>query len=250
MLGRGLVEPVDDFRATNPPTNPRAARRPGQALVEQKFDLRALIRTICRVARLSAQLRSPTPPTTRDEQNYSRALLKRMDAEVLLDAVCQATGVPEKFDGVPAGTRAIELWDSQVEHYFLRLFGRPVRQTACECERVVEPSVAQVLHLLNSRADRGQAAARGRPRGRAGAASEAATTRAGRRTVPDVLQPACRPTPSEQTAVEYLSRSQARQTSPTPRTRRGSGLDDAELAGVCVQPLCGAANARTSRMPR
>jgi hypothetical protein len=73
-----------------------------------------------------------------------------MDAEVLLDAVCQVTGVPEKFDGAPSGTRAIELWDSQVEHYFLRLFGRPVRQTACECERVVEPSVAQVLHLLNS----------------------------------------------------------------------------------------------------
>ena len=91
-----------------------------------------------------------------------------MDAEVLLDAVCQATGVPEKFDGAPAGTRAIELWDSQVEHYFLRLFGRPVRQTACECERVVEPSVAQVLHLLNSRADRRQAAARRGPRRRAG----------------------------------------------------------------------------------
>ncbi|MCI0358972.1 MAG: DUF1553 domain-containing protein, partial [Planctomycetaceae bacterium] len=92
----------------------------------------------------------PNETSARDEQNYSRALLKRLDAEVLLDAVSQVTGVSEKFDGAPLGTRAIQLWDSQVEHYFLRLFGRPVRETACECERVVEPSVAQVLHLLNS----------------------------------------------------------------------------------------------------
>jgi hypothetical protein len=64
--------------------------------------------------------------------------------------VCQVTGVPEKFDGVPAGSRAIQLWDSKVPHYFLRLFGRPGRVTACECERAGEASVGQVLHLLNS----------------------------------------------------------------------------------------------------
>ena len=64
--------------------------------------------------------------------------------------VCQTTGVPEKFAGMPAGTRAIQLWDSKAPHYFLKLFGRPVRDSACECERIREPSVAQVLHLLNS----------------------------------------------------------------------------------------------------
>ena len=69
---------------------------------------------------------------------------------MLLDAVSQVTGVEEKFAGVPAGYRAIELWDSDVKHYFLKLFGRPVRKTACECERVSEPSVSQVLHLMNS----------------------------------------------------------------------------------------------------
>jgi hypothetical protein len=58
--------------------------------------------------------------------------------------------VPEKFDGVPTGTRAVQLWDSQAQHYFLKLFGRPVRVTACECERNTEASIAQVLHLLNS----------------------------------------------------------------------------------------------------
>jgi hypothetical protein len=149
LLGRGLVEPVDDFRATNPPTNPQLLDALAQHLIEQKYDLRALMRTIC--ASRTYQHASQTNETNaRDEQNFSRALYKRMDAEVLLDAICQTTGIPDRFDGALAGTRAIELWDSQIEHHFLRLFGRPVRQSACECERVVEPSVAQVLHLLNS----------------------------------------------------------------------------------------------------
>src|SRR5262249_48180856 len=86
----------------------------------------------------------------RDEQNYSRALLKRVPAEVLLDMVSQTTGVPERFSNAPPGTRAVQLWDSKVSHYFLRTFGRPERVTACECERNAEPSVAQVLHLLNA----------------------------------------------------------------------------------------------------
>ena len=149
LLGRGLVEPVDDVRATNPPSNPELLDALSADLVKQKFDLRGLIRTIC-ASRVYQHSTRPNPTNERDEQNYSRALLRRLDAEVLLDAVCQTTGVPEKFSGAAAGTRAIELWDSQLEHDFLRLFGRPVRASACECERVVEPSVAQVLHLLNS----------------------------------------------------------------------------------------------------
>jgi hypothetical protein len=149
MLGRGLVEPVDDFRATNPPSNRELLDALATHLATSKFDLRELIRAIA-ASRTYQHSTKPNTTNNRDEQNYSRALLKRMDAEVLLDAVCQATGVPEKFEGVPAGSRAIQLWDSQVDHYFLRLFGRPTRQTVCECERVTEPSVAQVLHLLNS----------------------------------------------------------------------------------------------------
>jgi hypothetical protein len=149
LLGRGLVEPVDDFRATNPPSNPELLDALAGHLAKSKFDLRELIRAIT-ASRTYQHSTKPNATNNRDEQNYSRALLKSMDAEVLLDAVCQATGVPEKFEGVPAGSRAIQLWDSQVDHYFLRLFGRPTRQTVCECERVTEPSVAQVLHLLNS----------------------------------------------------------------------------------------------------
>ena len=75
---------------------------------------------------------------------------KQMEAEVLLDAISQVTGRPEKFEGVPAGSRAIELWDSSVPNYFLKVFGRPVRATACECERVSEPTISQVLHVINS----------------------------------------------------------------------------------------------------
>ncbi len=149
FMGRGLVEPVDDVRATNPPSNPELLDALAASLAEHKFDLRQMIRLITSSAAYQRSSQ-PIPGNERDEQNYSRAFFKRMDAEVLLDAVCQVTGVPEKFSGVPEGCRAIQLWDSKVDHYFLTLFGRPVRQTVCACERNAEASVAQVLHLLNS----------------------------------------------------------------------------------------------------
>jgi hypothetical protein len=149
FAGRGLVEPVDDVRATNPPTNPELLDALAKSFVESKYDVKQLIRTIT-ASRAYQRSSKPNATNERDEQNASRALFKRLDAEVLLDMVCQTSGVPEKFSGVPAGSRAIQLWDSQVRHYFLKLFGRPVRVSACECERVHEPGVAQVLHFLNS----------------------------------------------------------------------------------------------------
>ncbi|MBI3836892.1 MAG: DUF1553 domain-containing protein [Planctomycetia bacterium] len=148
FLGRGLVEPIDDVRATNPPSNPALLDALAQYLIDQKFDQRQLIRAIT-ASRVYQHASCVNDTNARDELNYSRALLKRMDAEVLLDAVCQVTGVGEKFQGVPAGYRAIQLWDSRASHYFLKLFGRPTRQSACECERNGEPSVGQVLHILN-----------------------------------------------------------------------------------------------------
>jgi len=149
FMGRGLVEPVDDFRLTNPPSNVALLDALADHLVASRFDQHQLIRLITASA---AYQRSATPNETNrnDEQAYSRFMFKRIDAEVLFDAVCQTTGIKEKFQGVPAGSRAIQLWDSAVPHYFLRLFGRPVRATACECERVGEPTVGQVLHVLNS----------------------------------------------------------------------------------------------------
>ncbi|HBI42954.1 MAG TPA: hypothetical protein DDY78_08865 [Planctomycetales bacterium] len=148
FLGRGLIEPVDDVRVTNPPSNPELLDALAHSVVENKFDVKALIRTITasRVYQLSSK---PNATNECDEQNYSRALFKRIEAEVLLDMVCQTTGVAERFDGMPAGMRAIQLWDSKTSHYFLKVFGRPMRASACECERRREPSSAQVLHLLN-----------------------------------------------------------------------------------------------------
>jgi hypothetical protein len=140
---------VDDVRATNPPSNPELLDALARHLVDVKFDFRRLIRTITasRVYQLSSH---PNETNAADEQNYSRALFRRLDAEVLLDMVSQVTGVEERFPGVPPGARALQLWDSKVSHYFLKLFGRPVRVSACECERGHEPSVSQVLHLMNA----------------------------------------------------------------------------------------------------
>jgi len=148
-MGRGIVEPVDDVRLTNPPTNPALLEALSNHFVESEFDFRQLVKTILMSATYQ---RSPevNPTNERDEQNYSRYLFKQLEAEVMLDAISQVTGRPEKFEGVPAGSRAIELWDSSVPNYFLKVFGRPVRATACECERVSEPTVSQVLHVLNS----------------------------------------------------------------------------------------------------
>ena len=149
FLGRGMVEPVDDFRLTNPPSNPKLLDALAYHLCQCQFDYRQFVRTIV-LSQTYQRSVVPTESNAADDQNYSRFPMKRLDAEVLLDAVCQTTGVPEEFSGAPAGTRAIQLWDSHLPHHFLELFGRPVRETACECERVTEPAVAQVLHVLNS----------------------------------------------------------------------------------------------------
>ena len=148
-MGRGLVEPVDDVRATNPPSNPELLDALAKYLVENKYDVRKLIALITssRVYQTSA---TPTATNEKDERNFSRAYFKRPDAEVLCDMISQALGVPEKFAGSPGVTRAVQLWDSKARSDFLKLFGRPNRATACECERTREPSVSQVLNLLNS----------------------------------------------------------------------------------------------------
>jgi hypothetical protein len=148
-FGRGLVEPLDDLRATNPATNEPLLDALAKHLRDSKYDLKAFTRTLLN-SRLY-QLGSRTNPSNAgDEQNFSHALPKALPAEVLLDAICQATGVPEKFNGWPEGYRAIQVWDNRMPSYFFQIFGRPVRATVCECERSNEPSIAQALHLMNS----------------------------------------------------------------------------------------------------
>jgi len=149
MTGRGLVEPVDDVRDTNPPTNPELLAALARHLVASNHDLRSLVRFIA--ASRTYQLSTAANATNADDaQNHSRALLRRVSAEVLLDMVSDAAGVEERFKGMPPGTRAVQLWDSKVDHYFLKAFGRPERTGSCECDRNAEPGVAQVLHLMNA----------------------------------------------------------------------------------------------------
>ncbi|VTS00833.1 Ig-like domain-containing protein OS=Singulisphaera acidiphila (strain ATCC BAA-1392 / DSM 18658 / VKM B-2454 / MOB10) GN=Sinac_3078 PE=4 SV=1: PSCyt2: PSD1 [Gemmata massiliana] len=149
MFGRGLVEPVDDVRATNPPSNPELLDALAKYLFENKFDVRKLIRFIA-ASRAYQTSAAPNATNEKDERNFSRSYFRRPEAEVLLDMIAQSLGVPEKFTGSPGVTRAAQLWDSKARSDFLKLFGRPNRVTACECERTREPSVSQVLNLLNS----------------------------------------------------------------------------------------------------
>ena len=148
-LGVGLVEGVDDMRLTNPPSNPALLDALAKDFVTHKFDLKQLMRTIMtsQVYGLSA---SPNSDNHTDKQNYARYFPRRLPAQALLDAVDTVTGTNEKFAGFPLGTRAIELPDEGVSSYFLDVFGRSKRETACECERSYAPNLAQSLHLMNS----------------------------------------------------------------------------------------------------
>jgi hypothetical protein len=148
-FGRGIVEPIDDQRVTNPATNEPLMDALEEHLKEVRYDLRAFTRTLLNSR--AYQLSAETNDSNRDDrQHFSHAMPKALPAEVLLDAICQTTGVPEKFEGWPLGMRSIQIWDNRMPSYFFRIFGRPVRATVCECERSNEPSISQALHLLNS----------------------------------------------------------------------------------------------------
>lgn len=149
FLNRGVVEPEDDMRVTNPATNPALLDALSEHFIQSGFDLKDLVRTICRskTYQLSAE---PNDYNAEDRQNFARYYPRRLSAEVLLDAVNSATNSTTAFDGLPAGTNAIELPDSNFGSYFLTVFGRPEGTSACECERSGDANLAQSLHLLNS----------------------------------------------------------------------------------------------------
>ena len=147
-FGRGLVDPIDDQRATNPATNEPLLDALATHLRESRYDLQALTRLMLNSR---AYQLGPAIDTNRDDrQHFSHVRPRALPAEVLLDAISQTTGVPEKFNGWPEGVRSIQVWDNRMPSYFFRIFGRPARATVCECERSNEPSISQALHLLNS----------------------------------------------------------------------------------------------------
>ncbi|HTK73989.1 MAG TPA: DUF1549 and DUF1553 domain-containing protein, partial [Gemmataceae bacterium] len=149
FFGHGLVDPEDDLRVTNPPSNPELLDALARSFVESKYDLKRLIRDICtsRTYQLSAV---PNGANAGDRQNHSRFLARRLDAEVLLDAIDAVTLSPSKFKTAPAGLRAVQLPDNLAESYFLSAFGRPDAASACECERNNGATLAQAVHMLNS----------------------------------------------------------------------------------------------------
>jgi Protein of unknown function (DUF1553)/Protein of unknown function (DUF1549) len=148
FFGRGLVTPVDDLRATNPASNNELFAAVTKDFVAQGYDVKRLMRTIMLSA---AYQRSAEPNETNagDDRFYSRFIVRRLPAEVILDAISQVTGVPEKFAGYPAGTRALQLPDTRVPSYFLDIFGRPERKATSAAERMQDPTLTQALHVIN-----------------------------------------------------------------------------------------------------
>ncbi len=147
-FGMGLVEPVDDLRSSNPPTNAALWKTLNQEFVGSGYNLRHVMKLI--LTSRAYQLASSTQPDNENDRRfYSHYYPKRMSAEVLLDAISQATGVPDAFAGYPLGVRAVQLPDPGIESHFLKLFGQSDRVTACACERNGEVTLPQLLHLQN-----------------------------------------------------------------------------------------------------
>lgn len=149
FFGRGIVEPVDDFRASNPSTNDELIEWLAKDFASNGYDLKHLMRTIMQshVYQLSS---APNEHNVADTKNFSRSYRRRLTAEVLLDAVCDVTGVKDSFSGLPKGARAVQTWNHKLDSDFMDAFGRPNASQECPCERDRKPSVVQALHLMNS----------------------------------------------------------------------------------------------------
>ncbi len=210
---RGLVEPEDDIRQANPPSNPELLDALARHFVESRYDLKAIIRTIAESH--AYQLSSvPNESNEVDRQNFSRFYPRRMNAEVLLDAVDQFLGTHTDFADMPSGTRAIALPDNSYNKgsYFLAVFGRPEGASVCECERVQTSSLAQSLFLMNGRDMKQKLSAKG---GRAEQLQQ--DKRPVEEKIADVyLLAYCRQPSGEelQSALDYLAKAQAKGKTP------------------------------------
>ena len=148
FFGKGIVHPVDDMRISNPPSNPELLDELGRRLASYRFDIKKLVRDIV-LSRTYQLSTAKNASNALDERNFARQSVRRMRAEVLLDSINRITEVEERYAGVPAGGRAIEIPDGVTRNYFLTTFGRASRRTACACEVKTNPTLSQALHLLN-----------------------------------------------------------------------------------------------------
>jgi hypothetical protein len=149
FIGKGIIDPVDDVRISNPAINPELLEALGQKFMDYKYDFKKLVRDICNSRTYQLSTRA-NESNALDDRNFSHASIRRMRAEVLLDCINEVTESADKFQGLPKGARAVEIADGNVNNYFLTTFGRATRGTVCSCEVRVEPNLSQALHLLNS----------------------------------------------------------------------------------------------------
>jgi hypothetical protein len=148
FFGRGIIEPVDDVRISNPASNPELLDALAAKFTACRFDFKKLVRDLCtsRTYQLSTRANDTN---ALDDRNFSRAAIRRLRAEVLLDCLSQVTETKDKFTGLPRGARAVQIADAATSTYFLTTFGRATRETVCSCEVKTEPNLSQALHLLN-----------------------------------------------------------------------------------------------------
>lgn len=148
LMGRGIVDPIDDFRHTNPPSNPKLLEALASDFVEHDFDRRHLLRTILnsRTYQLASTHGSHVKS---DDRYFGRHIVRRLAAEQIFDAICDVTGVGQDFEGVPSGTPVTQLAHPELAPRFLKTFGKPERNTACACERSVSSDLSQVLEIVN-----------------------------------------------------------------------------------------------------
>ncbi len=148
FFGIGIVDPVDDVRVSNPPSNPELLAELAKRLTDYKYDMRRLVKDIC--TSMTYQRSTKVNETNAgDKRNFSHVQVRRVRAEILLDAISQITETPNKFQGLPLGARAVQIADGAVSNYFLTTFGRAKRESVCSCEVKMEPTLSQALHLMN-----------------------------------------------------------------------------------------------------
>ncbi len=155
FMGVGIVDPVDDIRVSNPPSNPELFQTLGAKLAEYGFDFKQLVRDICN-SNAYQRTAKPNESNKSDTRNYAYGNVRRIPAEMMLDCICQITNTKEKFRGLPVGARAVQIADGRTSTYFLDTFGRASRDTVCACEASTDPSLSQALHLLNGSATSGK----------------------------------------------------------------------------------------------
>lgn len=148
FFGKGIIDPVDDVRVSNPAVNPELLDALAQHFVDYHYDFKRMVRDIC-LSRTYQEAAEPNATNESDDRNFSHSAVRRMRAEVLLDCISEVTGTKDKFRGLPLGARAVQIADGTTTDYFLRTFGRATRETVCSCEVKMDPNLSQALAMIN-----------------------------------------------------------------------------------------------------